>query len=249
MRQFLAITIVLSISISLSCTDSTAKQDAERESLDKYFWNNLNMSLDKIKNYKIIFAAKITTPNFSQEIDTTTDSVSVIGKDQFLYCSSKYNNFYTDNKYFIFFYPEKKSMYGESSRDKTMQFHCNILQLLKYAQENMISYLVDSTRLSTNIIINLPKDNILKTDKIEIKVSSSDEIFKIKNIHYIAKSKIFGQVQSSESNIDIVDYCFNNNKCNDSINLDPINFYKETGEKIILKGRFSDYKLAKFWQL
>lgn len=245
-RRILTMSIVIAISTLLACCASSAKQDAQKKHLEWYFWDNQAMSLDSVTDYKMISVVKITTSNSLQKTNTSIDTINVLGKGKMLYSSTKDNNFYTDNKYFFFFYPEKKSMYGESSKDKTMQFHCNVLQLLKYAKENMINYSVDSSSsLNTIILINLPDDNILNTNKIEIKASSAGDRFKIKNINYVAKSKTFNQVQTSKANIDIINYCF---KCNDTVSLDPANFYTETNGKITLKGKFSDYELEKFWQ-
>ena len=103
--------IVIAISTLLACCASSAKQDAQKEHLEMYFWDNQVMSLDSVTDYKMISVVKISTSNSLQKPNTSIDTINVLGKGKMLYSSTKDNNFYTDNKYFFFFYPEKKSMF------------------------------------------------------------------------------------------------------------------------------------------
>ncbi len=247
-RNFLKVIILFEMFGLISCNRYSRVSDSEKESLEKHLWSDSKMSLDNIKNYKLNLVIKTTSTSSLHETNKTDDTAFVLGQNSLFFSSTKDNNFYSDGKYFFFYYPNNKSMYGESSKDKTMVYYNNVIQVLKYCKNNMISFSVDSSMSFNTIIINLPENNDLNCNKINIMVSNVKEEFKIKNINFFTHSKRANQIRTFEGSIDIRGYCFNSNKCIGAANLSPHNFYKESFGSILLEGKYSAYKLEKFWQ-
>jgi hypothetical protein len=232
----------------ISCNSHSRLNNREKQSLEKYFWGNNEMSLDSIKDYKLNIVLKNISANSLNESSKTNDTAMVLGENNLFFSATKQNNFYTDGKYFFFFYPEKTSMYGESKKDRTLRYYSNVIQVLRYCMHNLISYSVDSAKAFNTIIINLPENNDLNCNTINIKVSNTNETFRIKNIDYVVNIERNNQMQTSQSSIDILNYCFNTGKCHDTLNLSQNNFYTESNGEVLLKGPYATYKLEKFFQ-
>lgn len=176
------------------------------------------------------------------------DTATIAGERLSFYSTSKHNTFYTDRKYFFFFYPNNKSMFGELKKSKDIIFYNNIFELLSYCNSNMTGYSVDSSMNDKTVAIELPKNNDLDIRQVLVTLKQRTDDFNIKNIAFESISKVNGSFQTSKTSIDILDYCFDDNNCVDKIDLSPKSFYEIIGNKIVLKGDYSGFDLTKFAQ-